>query len=236
MIRMNIRGAGHIEFILSVILFLGVVGFALFFFAPSGGDRTIETSLIYSFNEIIGETEVEVDSYSVKINNIPADIDVLEVALSNTLGKKSGVNDDEGNPLESEVAGTGVRFIHGDVPFVTIRVSGGITEVGTIAGLEISSDPSLYEISSSSSSRVVSEARIDELKTGREDEYTELKERFNLAGIDFTFSLKFTSDDEPIEPEITIPEGVEIFSQSRRIEVLRKDGMLEFADLVIRIW
>ena len=33
-----------------------------------------------------------------------------------------------------------------------------------------------------------------------------------------------------------IPEGLEVFSTGKRVEVLRRDGKIVFAELVIRLW
>jgi len=237
---MEKRGAGHIEFILSVILFLGIVGFALFFFAPSGGNRTIESSLTYGFSEIIGDTEVEVDSYSVSINNLGTiGNDAIFVALSDITNKKSRVSDPDGSVvLESRVSSGGIDFKPSGESFVIIRTSEDIVEnIELGAGSVVLNDPSLYEIASSSSSKIVSEFGIDNLKIAYEGNYNDVKNnRFNLAGVDFSFSLTFISDGKSIEPDVTIPEGLEVFSRLKRIEVLRRDGVLEFADLVVRIW
>jgi len=238
---MNRKGAGHIEFILSVVLFLGVVGFALFFFAPSGGNRTIESSLTYSFKEIIRDVEVEVDSYSVKVVGSQVTSDSIAVQIMGIDGnKKVRVESCEGNVLPSKRIGNIVYFdwmndLCDGKYFDTIKFSIDFVE-STAPSETPTLDTSYYEIASSSSRDIVSESELGRLEDEYEG-YNDLKKRFNLEGIDFSFSLSFVGDIEPtIEPEATIPEGLEVFSQSKRIEVLRRDGTLEFADLVVRIW
>ncbi len=238
----NTRGAGHIEFILSVVLFLGVVGFALFFFAPSGGNRTIESSLTYSFDEIIKDTEVEVDSYSVKINDnlVTSDSIVVEIKGIDD-GKKVRVESCGGDVLPSKRAGDIVYFdwkggLCDGKYFDIIKFSESFVE--STAPSDIPTlDLSYYEISSSSSSKIVSESELGRLEDDYEANYGSVKDGFNLAGVDFSFSLSFIGDDGPmIEPKATIPEGLEVFSQSKRIEVLRREGKLEVADLVVKVW
>ena len=63
------KGISHIEIILAFVLFIGFVGFALFFFRPTDTSRLVDTSLIYTFDEIEKKAGVEVGEYVVKISD-----------------------------------------------------------------------------------------------------------------------------------------------------------------------
>ena len=66
----NKRGLGHIEAILAFVLFIGFLIFAFYFFSPfSGGNRLLDSSIDYAFREININTSIDMESYSVVINN-----------------------------------------------------------------------------------------------------------------------------------------------------------------------
>jgi hypothetical protein len=75
-----------------------------------------------------------------------------------------------------------------------------------------------------------------ELKNDYNSNYLGLKEKFNLPNrVNFGFSLIF-DDNSKIEGLRNVPRNTEVYSASGRVEVLRKDGKIEFANLVVRIW
>lgn len=228
------RGAGHIEFILSMVLFIGVVGFVLFFFRPGDSSRTIESSLAYGFDEVAKNSSVVLDSYSVKIEGVVLNDKIL-IELPNTAGKVSRVANEGGAVLKSEVASSGVNFEPnnmGGETFFIIKLSEDFIPSAKPTG---NLGSATYEVSSSTSSNIVSEKRIKELNKSYEADYEEVKERFNLPGVEFSFSLVF-ADDDKIEGVKEIPSGLEVYSDSKRIEVLRENGKTKFADLVLRVW
>ncbi len=237
--RMNKIGAGHVEFILSTILFIGVVAFVLILYNPVGGERTISSSLDYVFTEIIKNTQVDVDSYSVKINEIILN-DKIRVQISDTVGKVSRVKDKNGVVKPSVAISSGVDLNPDGTDYVSIILAKDIIPSVSPLG-NLVEDISKYEIISSDSRKIVSENEIERLIGEYEAEggYEDLKERFNLPGADFSFSLVFTNPDgthEEINSGENVPEGLDVFSGEKRIEVLRKSGEIKFADLIVRVW
>ena len=65
---MNKRGISHIEMLLSFLIFAGFVIFALYFFSPFNASRLIESSLTYAKIEIIKNTTIEIESYSISLD------------------------------------------------------------------------------------------------------------------------------------------------------------------------
>lgn len=80
-----------------------------------------------------------------------------------------------------------------------------------------------------------SEAKFEELKEiyDRNDPF---KTTLNLpSNVDFGFKLVFSGSDE-IEALKPIPSKREVAVKYNRIEVIRKDGSLKFADLITYVW
>ena len=94
-----------------------------------------------------------------------------------------------------------------------------------------------FELGTSEFREVISEKRIRELSEVYKTNYQTLKEDdFNIPSrANFGFSLVFSENDF-IKAERNIPQGLEVFAESRRVEVLREDGMIDFADLIVSVW
>ena len=63
------RGQGHIEFVLSLVLFIGAVAFALFFLSPAAESEIVDSTLPFTFGQIKKNVSVQLDSYSVKLDH-----------------------------------------------------------------------------------------------------------------------------------------------------------------------
>ncbi len=240
--KMNERGAGHIEFVTSIVLFIVIVAGAVYFLSPTRSARTIESSLEYTFNEIRSYSNVELKIDSVKI---------MPYGLTSTSGIVSVPIDADGNSVRVEKQ-NGDKITYGSGPnkicfnyaesaydggyFATIKIGEDFTSPSEISCPD--AVEGTYQISSSAKRKFVSEAKIAELKSRYEgNSYLELKEDFNLPGNEFAFSLLFLDGEEDnIDASKSIPSGLEVFSNSKRVEVLREDGSSEFAELVIWVW
>src|SRR3989344_2949597 len=66
---MNKKGMSHVEIILSFVIFITAVGFALYFFNPGDSDRLVESSLTYAFTEISENTSLEIKIFTVLIKH-----------------------------------------------------------------------------------------------------------------------------------------------------------------------
>jgi hypothetical protein len=233
---MNKKGAGHIEFILSFILFVGVVTFAIFFFNPAADSKVVGSTLPFVFSEFKKNVNVEMDMFSIVINKDLAKGEVISVEIKEVdLEKNIRVEDYKGSVLNSVRAGDIVSFNFNKEDFVFVKFSEAFTSPVPPSKTAPEKE-SYYEIASSSSRELISEEKVMELKELYESDYEASKERFNLPpGLDFSFVLAFSNEDF-ISAQRDIPAGVEIFSKIRREEVLREEGGLAFADLSIAIW
>ena len=242
---LNKGGISHIEVMLSFLIFIGFVIFALYFFSPIQTSRLVESSLSYAFREVKINVSVELESYSVSLNLTSVIVDTIAVNLSNSLVNANVRAEnyletvvpsmrDSNNPniIYFEWADTNYGSGKG---FVIIKLSEDFEPYsGTVNSTAVDED--LYGIASSNTVKLISEKRILALKDLYIGDYVSLKERFNLPGrVGFGFGLVFDENDK-IEAQEEVPKGVEVFSDSERVEVLRTNGNIEFADLIVEIW
>ncbi len=243
--QMNKRGISHIEIMLSFLIFMGFVLFSLYFFSPFKTGRLVESSLTYAFREIKNDALVEIETYSVVLNlQSPPPEGVIAVKLENAL---DNVNVRAENYLEEVIPskrdGSNQDIIYIDFAnagyglgkgFASIKLSSDFEPyIGSVA--ERAVDGALYKIASSNSDSVISEKKIIELKNKYDSDYEALKKDFNLPNkVNFGFGIVYSNDK--IEASKEVPKNLEIFSNNERIKVLKANGKIEFADLIVKIW
>lgn len=245
---MKKRGMSHIEIVLSFILFVTTVGFALYFFSPLNSSRLIESSLDYSFREISKNVTVGLETFSVMINNqtiseaensaSSPSINPLEIMIPDVEpGWESRVRVYNGGYLDSRRMGDSVHILSpygwGNINLIIVEFNEEFSPDTVNPGQY---HDSYFEISSSNFREVVSEKRFLDLNESYYADYIELKKSFNLPSrVNFGFSLVFNNGDL-ISAQREIPSSLEVFSESRRLYVLRKDGELSYADIVVWVW
>jgi hypothetical protein len=240
---MKKRGIGHIEIILAFILFITAVGFGLYFFSTSNTSRIADTTLTYAFREIEKNTSTSVEVFLVSMNrsNIFGSPSEVAFNFSGVPGNTS-VQRYNGRILNSSRGGIG-----GELVYVSSSNWMGEDILYVMFGEEFKEDgvptnsvhnSTYYRIGSSEIKNLLSEKRFRALNESYYLDYRGLKGQgnFNLPDrADFGFSLVF-DDGYSIVAESNIPEGFEIFSETKRWEVLREDGSIMFANLIVRVW
>jgi len=237
---MEKRGISHIDVVLSFVIFIVAVGFALFFFNPGDNTRLIDTTLDYSFREISQNTSTEIETYSVILDNslmIADSAGTIAINFSGTTGM-TRVESYDGLVLESTNDGS---FVYVNSPSGWANIDFIFVEFGdefnesSVFGPH---DTNYYEIGSSNVRKVISESELLDLNSSYYNDYRGLKSQknFNLPGrINFGFSLIF-DDGSLIIAERVIPAGLEVFSRTERVEVLRVNGETQYADLMVKLW
>ncbi|MBS3098827.1 hypothetical protein J4462_01295 [Candidatus Pacearchaeota archaeon] len=233
-------GMSHVEMIISFILFVTAIGFALYFLSPFDSNRLVESSLTWTFREISENASILVHTFPVKVDNSENRIsDILAVRIDNVNmdGMKSRVENSSGGVLVSGVNNK-IVFVRNpgwdEKDFILIKLSQDFEDGDH--GLSGIVDESYYEIAYSDTKELISERRIVGLRENYLADYLMLKKNFNLPNrVNFAFSLKFKENDEIIVQR-DISSGLEVFSESRRKEILRSDGKVEFAELTVLVW
>lgn len=235
---MKKRGMSHVEVILAFVMFVAAVSFALFIFSPGGGDRIVDSSLEYAFREIRENASVEIETFSVVLD--PAGIGVAqEIALSIAGTEGNSMARTRDGAVVSSMKSGDLVYLHRNswagVEFIEISFSEEF-QAGSVDPVEVDED--FYEIGSSRKEMVVSERKFIELSDSYDENYENLKGRsgFNLPErVEFGFALEF-DDGTEIKAEKEVPTGLEIFLDTQRVEVIRTDGRVEFADMTVKVW
>jgi len=225
------KGATHIETILAFVIFIGFLGFAFYFFSPFESNRTLDTTLEYVCTEIERNTSVELESYSVVIDEGFESIvrfgissDLLGVRVEDYDGVKLPAKYESGNVVVDRGSNSFLNVIFGE-EFTNDEVSGGIPLPAEN-----------YTISSSEKLEVFSESMLLGLSESYNDDYVGLGEAFNIPRrVDFDFRVAFDEGGEVVA-EREIPEGLEVTSKVERVEILRTSGEIVFSSLRVKVW
>lgn len=231
---MKNRGAGNIEFILAFVLFVSFTATALYFFSPVKNVQTLESSREYVEGAIVANASVELESYSIIIDedNHENNIEVSLPGISST--KSVRAVGYYGNLLESkrETNSDRVCFSRSQERLIALYFSEDIE--GEWGGCSGSAEG--YEIASSTRANAISEKKILQLKERYSTNYSLLKKELGVpSGIDFSFSFEFP-DNENITAERAIPLRREVFSDVQTKEILRENGELVFGYISVKVW
>ncbi|MBS3077069.1 hypothetical protein J4233_02245 [Candidatus Pacearchaeota archaeon] len=237
---MKKKGISHIEMILSFTLFIAAVGFGLYFFNTGDSSRLVDTTLTYAIREIEGNTSTSIEVFSVGVNSSAIPNGPLALNFSG-IGGNASVETYDGNILGSSRGGDGNELVYvssnwanENVLFVSF---GEEFQDGSVpTGAE--HNETYYKIGSSEVRVLLSEKKFKALGGRYRADYKELKnqDNFNLPSrADFGFSLVFDNGIN-ISAENEIPDNFEVFSKTKRVEVLKEDGSRAFADLVVKVW
>ena len=234
---MQKRGIGHIEVILAFILFVSFLAFGLYFFNPLDSGRVLDSTLFYATDAISKNVSSDLLIYGIVINSnvntVSLDVSRNEISnegvrVENNRGIKKPSSYENGNLVFEKNAESFFFVLFGDFPY---------------NGEVLNEQPTMLEsenfsISSSDTKSIFSESKLLELKQNYDANYNTLKTKFNLPGrTDFSFRIDFAlSGNDSIIATTSIPDGIDVYSKSNRVEVLRTDGSRVFADFTVGVW
>ncbi len=231
---MDKRGASHVEFIVSFVLFVGFIVAGMYFLSPIDTKGFVESSLHYTFDEIAGNVSTVIESYSFIINSsVQAQVVAIGILPENALMTRSRSEDGSGKVLQSYYNGFTLNVDRENSRFFRTRFSQDIEPEPAIIGTIIGEEN--YTISSRELKKAIAEKKYKKLVDFYSSDYNGMKEYFDIPeSMDFSFSLML--DGEEIKVERDIPGGLEVFSKSERFEVIREDGDIIFGELRVTAW
>ncbi len=236
---MNKRGIGHIEVILAFVLFVGFLLFGLYFFNPLNNTRVLDSSLFYVNDEITRNVTGEILVYGVVVNDsVTNDTVTIPLAfegwdenhgfrVERSGGEKVNARYENSKAIFERQGDFFFFIVFGDFPY----------NPGAISGTpEVLVSPRDYSISSSDTKKIFSEQLALDLNNSYAASYDSLKTRFNIPRrVDFSFLLKLDNGDL-VEARQPVPDGVDVFSDVKRVEVVRVDGSRSFGDFTAAVW
>lgn len=230
---------GHVEVILAFVLFMGFLIFGLYFFNPLSNERVLDSSLFYAVDEIMENTTREVLTYGISLND--SDFAVAQnisfpLSREGIEGEGVYVETSTGMRLRGNYAAGALYVSRNNSEFFYARLGNFITGEGPIANAVSLDYGSNYTISSSDKKKVVSEVLLLELNQSYYSDYDSVRTLFNLPRrVDFAVEAVIDGGDA-IRMSRQIPEGFEVVSQVERVEILRIDGRISFAEINVRVW
>jgi hypothetical protein len=256
---MQKRGSSHVEVIISFIIFISALVSIVYLFLPRTEPALLDSSLSYSYSQIIKQTEVELKQYVYEIKkspknffdetfvydpdeppkpknetvkiNLPADFNPESIAY------RIRVEDSQtGNVYPSQISGNSVYIQTGD-DFTTPL----IIEVYLSSELPVSGFNHIPDLTQD---LTVSSGTYYELKASSEEMLpaasklktlasSNLKERLNLAG---STEVVFSFDSEGIVASKTPSSSLNVYSKSQRIKYLDESGTRPYGELGVKVW
>lgn len=230
---MQKKGIGHIEVVLSFVLFMTAILSIFYFFSPINSSDISNSALSYSFNSLIEKSSSQIDSYGVIIKAVSG-----EVAISIPVGilGNSYSKDFDGNTLKSKREGNLVYVESMNKDFFYLEISEDFDASTWSPTSPPAHEADSYSLGPRESKRLVSEKNILALNSSYYSDYSGLKEDLDIPNnVNFAFGLFFL-DGRKITAERSISGGTEVYTKSEKVEVINKLGGVSFAELIVRIW
>lgn len=241
------RGSGHIEIILSFILFVGFVSFLFYIFNPF--QNTTESDFTDNvFLKMEENVSTDLSSVSLKVDN--------SVSLSNCFyinepGIISGlkcspdrnilVKDKNGNLLDAEIDADNIKIEVSGLPdnddkrFYTLYCSDEI-ESNILSGTctQIFADD--YNIGIINNREYWSTKKLDEFNDSYHNNYNELKSSIIPEGNDFNFVIYVFGGAKVYDGEKNPPQKIKVNSKSYPIDIIdEKANVIKHTNTII-VW
>jgi len=233
---MERKGLGHIEVIVSFMLFIVGIGFSLYYFIPIIYEESGNGD---SINPLVQFAETRAQIYSVIVDNSGNQIEQGNVGSSlGVLLNESGkfVVTDGTYVLNSKKLGKVIYFNSSwnNRERVYIIFSEDVNEI--ISNLNTPNvNNSFYDFGSVQTMNLVSEKKIIEMNASYYSDYDSLKQQMGL-GKNKDFRFRFYFNGVTIETMRDIPSGREISSMSKEVAVLGKNGIIGYGLIEEEIW
>lgn len=232
---MEKRGIGHIEVIVSFVLFVAAVGFALYFFFPTiqedpSNSLSIE-SLIYFVQTPVKIYSVFVDNTGLQVSHNPGSSLGLDINESENFAVFDG-----SDILNSERVG-GIIYVNKswkEKEIIYVIFSSDIEEKPVQLN-KPAVNPSFYKLGAVQNLDILSETKLFEINKSYYEEYNLLRKNLNLGKKqNFRFDVEF--DGQIVKGERKIPVGAEVYSLVRDIRVLEKNGLIVDGKMRAETW
>jgi len=208
------KAQGHVEIIISFVLFVGVLIFVFLFLNP--------------FTKTQAEIPIRENVQKNIINNITTDLGKLTVFINQT-GERCYKFD------ETEYLNENYK----EIPIDQFKYVIYFSDV--FSGKDSQKDPSClrenYKLSSYSVDKIISFEKIKTLVQKYNTDYVSLKTSLGIS-YEFSFNVKDLSGTPISEASVSkdIPEGLEVGSREFPIRTINSEGLIKEYILNIRAW
>jgi hypothetical protein len=223
-VKMNKKSQGHVEVILSFVIFLGFIMFAFIFLNPfANNERTF-----YSADSLITIK----DEVSSKIGRLSVVLDNDPLANCYDIGDSGYYEEEYGkDPLEKQDINNPLKYII----YFDLAEPGN----GDIQNNIIGCDENFYKLGTFTKENMIIYENVEGLKGSYETDYESLKSLLNI-GKDFSFSIRTIGGDEvialtPSNPK-DIPVGVNVESKDAPVIIIKRSGEIGEYILNLKLW
>lgn len=246
---MEKRGIGHIEAVLSFIIFFTAVGFSIFFFFPSTTSGISSTTLDYISDNLLASSNTEIYEYYIKIepeassSNYPSSTQIdLNIPFNPDLSSVALLVSNPSTEIPSRiVSNSGNSRLYLDLSsqqwdtekMVFVRIGKNIGN-NAFAGIPDSSEGFL--ITSSNSYNLSNYELLKYSKEAYDTDPSLFKDEFFIPqNIGFGFNLTMPQQIDSLGTKRIIPAESEIISRNIKL-ILLKDNEIIQGGLNIFIW
>lgn len=231
--KRNKRGAGHVDVIVSFVIFTSFIIFLLIYLNPLKNLRNI-TDLDITKNKILDYISVEFSVTSLTLNS-----SFMETAIvgdcfyfSSSLPDKIIIEDESLNAVEGIKTDGRVYFKYTGERFYRIYSSEELEE----RALDITSctelEESDYTLGVARVYKKVSSSKLNDFFSNYNENYGQLKKNLGLIN---NFNVIVETETETFKAEKYKPE-TEIMARTLSIEILDENAGLKPAIINIRVW
>jgi len=222
------RGAGHIEMILSFVMFTFFVVFLFIYIKPVSNNSIGDSVLIGLGDSFHEKNGVDYGKIFLRVSDFSGSCFSI------------GLSGHSGNSIVQMVGGSVVGSSYSGSNLV---VSSGIGSYYVLISPDFASGsgcsgPSLlssqnYSIGSIETQKLISNKSLYLLKQSYLDNYAQLKTNYGVPKI-IDFTIK--SSDGSFDLGGTIPQKVQVFSKEYSENVLYENGSIQNKEFLIQVW
>lgn len=232
------RGIGHVEVVVAFVLFIGFLIFGLYFFNPLDSTRLLDSTLFYAKKAVIDNASVSTLTYTIVLNNTVS-VPVVSVPLERgkSMGNGFRVENQLGKAVDSAYDSGNIKFDRNAGYLFYVRFGDFESKSSEIKDAVPLTIVKNFTISSSDNDEIVSEAKLAILNASYYSDYDRVRTAFNLPRrTDFSVEVDLHDPENKIFMTREIPAGLDIASDKSRVEILRLDGSVSFADVIVKVW
>lgn len=246
---MNKKGGGHVEIILSMVLFVSSVMFIFSFFDLTQETDFNDSNYVFVKGKFTEFASSDVLSFTIILNERSSDAELVTIYLPEeiAIGDTVAVRSYDGDLLKARLTlndetseRNAVVIERKGNDFFTIIASSGITEPQNEVDVETSVDVASTN-TATNDDRIISEVRLFDLLVDYNLNYDELRKELGLGDkTHFAFSIDLSEhigvEKGFINADRPISARSEVSAQSLRVQVLLSNGDLVFEDLILKTW
>jgi len=244
----DVRGIGHVEMIISFVLFLGFLSFIFIAFNPLKVEKNnaVLDSLVYSIEENLGvdvsrvsiaSTSDWTDKNCVKIKNDDL-INDLKCVNRNIIIKGEKINGDEINLEYFKSSDKSFEFeISSDAVIYNLYCSDEFgPSTSPLSGCKNINEKSDYNIGIIVDKKYYSDKKLEEFENRISSDYDALKKEYAGSSGDIGFEVRDIEGQIIYEDKKATPKGVDVMAKTFQIDVIDESANIKDYSMTVYLF